>query len=80
MKAEILKSMMVDGRLLQSGDIIDVKGWKHAKALNRNRYIRIIEDEAVKPVKTEAPKVETPVDEAPTAKEKPKAKKEVAPK
>lgn len=79
MKAEILKTMVVDGRLLQSGDIIDVKGWKHAKALNRNRYIRIIED-AVKPVKVEAPKVETPVAEAPMAEEKPKAKKEVAPK
>jgi hypothetical protein len=79
MKAEILKNMVVDGRLLQSGDIIDVKGWKHAKALNRNRYIRIIED-AVKPVKVEVPKVETPVAEAPMAEEKPKAKKEVAPK
>ena len=79
MKAEILKTMVVDGRLLQSGDIIDVKGWKHAKALNRNRYIRIIED-VVKPVKAEAPKVETPVAEAPMAEEKPKAKKEVAPK
>jgi hypothetical protein len=77
MKAEILKNMVVDGRLLQSGDIIDVKGWKHAKSLNRNRYIRIIED-AVKPVKAEAPKVETPVAEATTAEEKPKAKKEVA--
>ena len=77
MKAEILKNMVVDGRLLQSGDIIDVKGWKHAKALNRNRYIRIIED--TKPVKVEAPKVETPVVEAPKAEEKPKAKKEVAP-
>jgi hypothetical protein len=76
MKAEILKTMVVDGRLLQSGDIIDVKGWKHAKALNRNRYIRIVED--TKPVKAEAPKVETPVVEAPTAEEKPKAKKEVA--
>jgi hypothetical protein len=79
MKAEILKTMVVDGRLLQSGDIIDVKGWKHAKALNRNRYIRIIED-AVKPAKVEAPKVETSVAEAPMAEEKPKAKKEVAPK
>jgi hypothetical protein len=79
MKAEILKTMVVDGRLLQTGDIIDVKGWKHAKALNRNRYIRIIED-AVKPVKVEVPKVETPVAEAPMAEEKPKAKKEVAPK
>jgi hypothetical protein len=74
MKAEILKTMVVDGRLLQSGDIIDVKGWKHAKALNRSRYIRIIE-EAVKPAKVETPVVETPM-----AEEKPKAKKEVAPK
>jgi len=73
MKAEILKNMVVDGRLLQSGDIIDVKGWKHAKALNRNRYIRIIEEEAVKPKKAEAPVVETPM-----AEEKPKAKKAVA--
>ena len=79
MKAEILKSMMVEGRLLQSGDIIDVKGWRHAKALNRNRYIRIIE-ETVKPAKAEAPKVETPVAKPPMAEEKPKAKKEVAPK
>ena len=73
MKAEILKTMVVDGRLLQSGDIIDVKGWKHAKALNRSRYIRIIE-EVVKP-KVE-PKAEPEVE----AVEKPKAKKEVAPK
>jgi hypothetical protein len=77
MKAEILKNMMVEGRLLKSGDIIDVKGWKHAKALNRSRYIRIIEDE-VKPAKVEAPKVETPVVETLIAEEKPKAKKEVA--
>ncbi|NBR23373.1 MAG: hypothetical protein EBU08_06280 [Micrococcales bacterium] len=73
MNAQILKNMVVDGRLLQSGDIIDVKGWKHAKSLNRNRYIRIIEDEAVKPAKVEAPVVETP-----KAEEKPKAKKVVA--
>lgn len=71
MKAQILKNMVVDGRLLQSGDIVDVKGWKHAKALNRSRYIRIIE-ETVKP-KAE-PKAEPEVE----AVEKPKAKKAVA--
>jgi hypothetical protein len=71
MKAQILKNMVVDGRLLQSGDIIDVKGWKHAKALNRSRYIKIL-DEVVKP-KVE-PKAEPEVE----AVEKPKAKKEVA--
>jgi hypothetical protein len=77
MKAEILKNMVVDGRLVQAGDIIDVKGWKHAKALNRNRYIKIL-DEEVKPAKAQA-KVEEPQVEAPKAEEvKPKAKKAVA--
>jgi hypothetical protein len=71
MKAEILKTMVVDGRLLQSGDIIDVKGWKHAKALNRSRYIRIIEE-------TAKPKVEPKAEPEVEAVEKPKAKKEVA--
>jgi hypothetical protein len=70
MKAEILKTMVVDGRLLKSGDIIDVKGWKHAKALNRSRYIKIL-DEVVKP------KAE-PQAEPEVAVEKPKAKKAVA--
>jgi hypothetical protein len=70
MNAQILKNMVVDGRLLKSGDIIDVKGWKHAKALNRSRYIKIL-DEVVKP-KVEA-KAEPEV-----AVEKPKAKKAVA--
>jgi hypothetical protein len=73
MKAEILKNMVVDGRLLKSGDIIDVKGWKHAKALNRSRYIRIIEE-------TAKPKVEPKAEPEVEAVEKPKAKKEVAPK
>ena len=71
MKAQILKNMVVDGRLLKSGDIIDVKGWKHAKALNRSRYIKIL-DEVVKP-KAE-PQAEPEVE----AVEKPTAKKAVA--
>lgn len=74
MKAKILKNMMVDGRLLQSGDIVDVKGWKHAKALSRNRYILLIEEEE-KPVKTA--KAEAPVE---PAVEKPKTTKKSAPK
>ena len=77
MKAQILKSMVVDGRLLEAGSVIDVKSWKHAKALNRNRYIKIL-DEEVKPTKAQA-KVEEPKVEAPKAEEvKPKAKKAVA--
>ncbi len=44
MKAEILKSMLVEGRKLVAGDIVEVKGWKHARALANNRYIKLIED------------------------------------
>jgi hypothetical protein len=66
MKAEILKSMLVDGRKVVAGDIVDVKGWRHAKALARNRYIRLIEDAPVK--KTEA--VEEVVESKPKAPKK----------
>jgi hypothetical protein len=50
MKAQILKSMLVDGRKLVAGDIVEVKGWRHAKALANNRYIKLIEDDAPKAV------------------------------
>ena len=40
--------MLVDGRKVVAGDIVDVKGWRHAKALARNRYIRLIEDGSAK--------------------------------
>ena len=72
MKAQILKSMVVDGRLIEAGSIIDVKGWKHAKALNRNRYIKILDEETVKALQAQTPKVE-PVE---SEEVKPKAKKE----
>ena len=50
MKAQILKSMLVDGRKLVAGDIVEVKGCRHAKSLANNRYIKLIEDEAVQEV------------------------------
>lgn len=52
MKAQILKSMIVEGRKLVAGDIVEVKGWRHAKALANNRYIKLIEDSAVETVET----------------------------
>jgi len=59
MKAEILKSMLIEGRKLVAGDIVDVKGWRHAKSLANNRYIKLIQDnvseetkQAEKPKKT----------------------------
>ena len=65
MKAQILKSMIVDGRKLVAGDIVEVKGWRHAKALANNRYIKLIEDSAT---------IEEPVAEEPKPKAKKKAK------
>jgi hypothetical protein len=55
MKAQILKSMIVDGRKLVAGDIVEVKGWRHAKSLANNRYIKLIEEDVVEEV-AEAPK------------------------
>jgi len=68
MKARILKTMLVDGRKVVAGDIMDVKGWRHAKALARNRYIQILEEEPAK----EKPKAEIVED---TTESKPKAPK-----
>jgi hypothetical protein len=62
MKAQILKSMIVNGRKLVAGEIVEVKGWRHAKSLANNRYIKLIEDEVPK---VEVPKVETPKVEKP---------------
>ena len=36
--------MMIDGRKAVAGDIVDVKGWLHAKKLANNRYIEFIEE------------------------------------
>ena len=56
MKAQILKSMVVDGRKVVAGDIVEVKGWRHAKSLANNRYIKLIEDVLAKEKVAEAPK------------------------
>jgi len=56
MKAQILKSMVVEGRKLVAGDIIEVKGWRHAKTLANNRYIKLIEEDVLEEKVAEAPK------------------------
>lgn len=56
MKAQILKSMIVEGRKLVAGDIVEVKGWRHAKALANNRYIKLIEEDVVEEKVAEASK------------------------
>ena len=58
MKAQILKSMIVNGRKLVAGDIVDVEGWRYIKSLSSNRYIKLIEDNASQETKqAEKPKV-----------------------
>jgi ribosome-associated protein YbcJ (S4-like RNA binding protein) len=57
MKAQILKSMIVDGRKLVAGDIVEVEGWRYIKSLSTNRYIKLIEDDVVEEKKqAEKPK------------------------
>ena len=57
MKAQILKSMIVNGRKLVAGDIVEVEGWRYIKSLSSNRYIKLIEDDASEETKqAEKPK------------------------
>jgi hypothetical protein len=60
MKAQILKSMIVNGRKLVAGDIVEVEGWRYIKSLSSNRYIKLIEDDAPKAVKETVDEVEKP--------------------
>ena len=80
MKAQILKPLNAQGVMLKVGDIVDVSTWRHAKTLNSNRYIKILDVEPTPIKKAEAPKVEAPkveevVAETPVVEEKPKTKK-----
>ena len=85
MKAQILKPMNAQGVMLQVGDIVDVSTWRHAKTLQSNRYIKILDVEptpikAVAPKKVEEPKAEEPKveelkAETPVVEVKPKAEK-----
>lgn len=61
MKAQILKSMIAQGEKLTSGDIVDVSNWRHKKALESNRYIKILDVEPSPIAKAvEEPKAQTP--------------------
>jgi hypothetical protein len=70
MKAQILKQLVSLGKTLEVGDIADVSSWKNIKALENNRYIKIIHEDS-KPVKAKAEPVEA-------AKPKKTTKKETA--
>jgi hypothetical protein len=76
MKAQILKQLTAQGVALNVGDIVDVSTWRHAKTLQSNRYIKILDVEPTQLAKPVAKKVEEPQAEVPVVEEKPKAKKE----
>ena len=73
MKVQILKRMISDGKTLLPGDIVDASAWRHVKALEGNRYIKVLKDAPaeVKP-KVVEPKVETPKAEESEAPKAPK--------
>jgi len=48
MKAKILKKLTVDGKEIASGTIVDVSGWKNARALEGSRYITFVSEEDIK--------------------------------
>lgn len=56
MKAEILKPMIVNGTPLTYGDIVEVDGWRNTVTLEKNRYIRIVEEEVKAVVKPKVKK------------------------
>jgi hypothetical protein len=55
MKAKILKTLIVDGKELLHGTIVDVSGWRNARSLEGSRYITFVSEEEVK--ETSKPKV-----------------------
>ena len=57
MKARILKRMISLGKTLEVGDIVDVSTWRHVKALESNRYIALIIEEAPKEEKPKVKKI-----------------------
>lgn len=58
MKAKVLKTLTSLGEVLQSGDIVDVSGWRNVKALVSARYIELVGDNT--PVKSEESATEAP--------------------
>ena len=64
MKARVLKRMISDGKMLQSGDIVEVEKWRNTKSLISNRYIELLKDADVveAPIKVEAKKPKAKAD------------------
>ena len=48
--------MIVNGSSLTYGDIVEVDGWRNTITLEKNRYIRIIEEEVKAEVKPKVKK------------------------
>lgn len=55
--------MTVDGNILSAGTIVDVSGWRNAKALESMRYIAFIFEEAPKEEKPKVAKIKEEIKE-----------------
>lgn len=58
MKAKLLKQMIVDGKTLPAGSVLDVSGWRNAKSLESSRYIAFVFEDEPKVAKPKVAKEE----------------------
>jgi len=58
MQAKLLKQMVVDGKTMPAGSVLDVSKWRNAKSLESSRYIAfLLEDQPKEPKPKVAQKV-----------------------
>lgn len=58
-KAKVLKRMVVDGKVIEPNEIVDVSEWRNAKALEGSRYITFITHVSESPKETPKEKLKT---------------------
>lgn len=48
MKAKLLKTMTVNGEVIEQGTVVDVSTWRNARTLEGARYITFVNEEEIK--------------------------------
>lgn len=74
MLARTRKRLVVEGQILEAGEIVDISGWRNAKTLVSGRYVDLVQEtEAPKVKKADEPKkVDEPKEESKAVKTKTK--------
>jgi len=57
MKAQLLKSMLIDGETVPAGTVLEVSGWKNVKSLESMRFITFVTEAEETPKKEVKAKV-----------------------